>query len=191
MSVLINSLKWQKIRFLREVWGYVGDSCEVKETPAKIQASTSSSIITKVDPWVNILRTTVGCFAAAVGGADLVTVEPFDSAIGIPNDFGFRLARNTSFGLMEEANLHRVIDPAGGSLCRIFNRSTRRANLGEDFNVSKVTGVIDELKAGNSARQDISTKRETQRRIADTEQVVVGVNQFIFDEGNEVFPRNP
>ena len=34
-----------KIRALRELWRYIGDSCDVEETPARIQASTSSSMI--------------------------------------------------------------------------------------------------------------------------------------------------
>ncbi len=184
-------LEMAKIRALREVWGYVGDSCEVKETPVKIQASTSSSIITKVDPWVNILRTTVGCFAAAVGGADLVTVEPFDSAIGIPNDFGFRLARNTHLVLMEEANLHRVIDPAGGSWY-VESLTDQLAELTWERLQAMETngGVIDELKAGILQDKISSTKRETQRRIADTEQVIVGVNQFTFDDVNAL-SRDP
>ncbi len=176
-----------KIRALRELWGYIGNSCGLEETPARIQASTSSSMITRIDPWVNILRTTVGCFAAAVGGADLITIDPFDSAIGIPNDLGLRLARNTHLVLMEEANLHRVIDPAGGSWY-IESLTDQLSELAwERFQrIESNGGIIEELKAGNLQDDVLEMKSEILKRIADGNQVVVGVNQFIFDEGNQV-----
>jgi methylmalonyl-CoA mutase len=64
---------------------------------------------------VNLLRTTIGCFAGAIGGAEAVTVLPFDSAIGLPDDFARRIARNTSAILHDESSLARVVDAAGGS----------------------------------------------------------------------------
>ena len=62
-----------------------------------------------------MLRTTVACFAAGVGGADSVTVQPFDAALGLPDSFARRIARNTQSLLVEEGHLARVLDPAGGS----------------------------------------------------------------------------
>ena len=72
-------------------------------------------MMTRRDPWVNMLRTTVATLAAGVGGADAVTVLPFDHALGLPDAFARRIARNTSTILLEESHLARVIDPAGGS----------------------------------------------------------------------------
>jgi methylmalonyl-CoA mutase len=77
-------------------------------------AVTSSVMTTKHDPWVNMLRTAVACFAAGVGGADVVTVQPFDAAIRLPDAFARRIARNTQSLLVEEGSLARVLDPAGG-----------------------------------------------------------------------------
>ena len=72
------------------------------------------------DPWVNMLRTTLAAFAAGVGGADTVLVQPFDAAIpgGLPGtaaSFARRMARNTQLLLFEESHVGRVLDPAGGS----------------------------------------------------------------------------
>src|SRR6202012_2857666 len=63
----------------------------------------------------NLLRATIGCFAAAVGGADAITVAPFDSALGRPDDFARRIARNTQSILHDEASMGRVLDAGGGS----------------------------------------------------------------------------
>ena len=72
-------------------------------------------MMTARDPWVNMLRTTIACLSAALGGAGAITVLPFDSALGLPDQFARRIARNTQAILHDESSLARVIDPAGGS----------------------------------------------------------------------------
>jgi methylmalonyl-CoA mutase len=77
-------------------------------------------MMTRRDPWVNMLRTTLAAFGAGVGGADTVQVLPFDVAIpggypGIRESFSRRIARNTQLLLLEESHIGRVLDPAGGS----------------------------------------------------------------------------
>lgn len=68
---------------------------------------TSPVMMSRRDPWVNMLRTTVATLAAGVGGADSVTVLPFDHALGLPDAFARRIARNTSTILIEESHLAR------------------------------------------------------------------------------------
>jgi methylmalonyl-CoA mutase len=105
------------LRAARRLWDRVGEvSGASPDARAQRQhAVTSSVMTTRRDPWVNMLRTTVACFAAGVGGADVVTVQPFDAALGLPDAFSRRIARNTQNLLVEEAHLARVLDPAGGS----------------------------------------------------------------------------
>ncbi|MEU8828025.1 methylmalonyl-CoA mutase small subunit [Streptomyces sp. NPDC048636] len=106
-----------KLRAARRLWARVAQVCgAAPEAAAQRQhAVTSPVMMTRRDPWVNMLRTTVASLAAGVGGADAVTVLPFDSALGEPDDFARRVARNTSTILLEESHLARVIDPGGGS----------------------------------------------------------------------------
>src|SRR4051794_9876479 len=105
------------LRAARRLWDRVGEvSGASAEVRGQRQHALSSSVMTtKRDPWVNMLRTTVACFAAGVGGADVVTVQPFDAALGLPDAFSRRIARNTQNLLVEEGHLARVLDPAGGS----------------------------------------------------------------------------
>jgi methylmalonyl-CoA mutase len=62
-----------------------------------------------------MLRGTVAAFSAGVGGADAVTVLPFDSRLGRPDAFGRRIARNVSHLLVAESHVAAVADPAGGA----------------------------------------------------------------------------
>ena len=106
-----------KLRAARRIWDRVAElSGAADGRRGQYQhAVTSAAILTRRDPWVNLLRTTIGCFAAAVGGADAITVAPFDSAIGRSDEFARRIARNTHAVLHDESSLARVIDAAGGS----------------------------------------------------------------------------
>ncbi|MFD3451150.1 methylmalonyl-CoA mutase family protein [Streptomyces sp. NPDC058691] len=106
-----------KLRAARRLWSRVAEVCGATAAAGaqRQHVVTSSVMMTRRDPWVNMLRTTVATLAAGVGGADSVTVLPFDHALGLPDAFARRIARNTSTILMEESHLARVVDPAGGS----------------------------------------------------------------------------
>lgn len=103
-----------KLRAARRLWARVAEVSGV-DVPQVQHAVTSSAMMTRRDPWVNMLRTTVATLAAGLGGADAVTVQPFDAAIGLPDEFARRVARNTQNLLLEESHLGEVIDPAAGS----------------------------------------------------------------------------
>lgn len=104
-----------KIRAARRLWARVLESLGLPASPMNIQAVTSRRMLTRYDPWVNLLRNTSACFAAGVGGADIVTVRPFTDALGVADELGRRTARNTQLIAQEEASLGKVADPAGGA----------------------------------------------------------------------------
>ncbi|MDH2430697.1 methylmalonyl-CoA mutase subunit beta [Sphaerisporangium sp. TRM90804] len=105
-----------KFRAARRLWARVAEVCGVAGGPGQAQhAVTSSAMMTARDPFVNMLRTTLACFGAGVGGAGAITVQPFDARLGLPDAFARRIARNTQALLVDEAHLARVVDPAGGS----------------------------------------------------------------------------
>ncbi|GAA2128534.1 methylmalonyl-CoA mutase family protein [Nocardioides bigeumensis] len=104
-----------KLRAARRLWARILDASGAGDAAQRQHAVTSRAMLSTYDPHVNLLRTTVAAFAAGVGGADAVTVVPFDSPLGKPDTFGRRIARNTSAVLLAEAQLGRVADPAGGA----------------------------------------------------------------------------
>ncbi len=104
-----------KFRALRRLWARVEESCGVTPEPLHLHGETAWRMTSQRDPWVNILRATVATFSAGLGGADSVSVTPFTQALGLPDDFARRVARNTQLVLIEESNLGRVADPAAGA----------------------------------------------------------------------------
>jgi methylmalonyl-CoA mutase len=106
-----------KLRAVRRLIWRVADACGAGDAVSRVRFSveTSRRMMAKRDPWANMLRTTMACAAGAMGGADAITVLPFTQALGRPDAFARRIARNSHHVLMEESALGRVADPAGGS----------------------------------------------------------------------------
>jgi methylmalonyl-CoA mutase len=104
-----------KFRALRKLWARVEQACGLSPKPAFVSAETAWRIMTRRDPHVNMLRATIAAFSAGIGGADTVSVLPFTAALGLPDRFARRIARNTQLLLLEESNLAKVADPAAGS----------------------------------------------------------------------------
>ncbi|MFL6060307.1 MAG: methylmalonyl-CoA mutase family protein [Marmoricola sp.] len=106
-----------KLRAARRLWDRVLElsGVEAADRRQRQHVVTSRPMMSKYDPWVNMLRTCVAAFSAGVGGADSVTVLPFDLHLGLPDAFSRRIARNTSALLIHESHLARVTDPAGGA----------------------------------------------------------------------------
>ena len=104
-----------KHRALRKLWASIETQCGLTPKPIFITSETASRMLTTRDAWVNLLRNGMGCFGAAIGGANAISVFPFTSAIGLADPFARRLARNTQLVLAQEAHLASVTDPAAGA----------------------------------------------------------------------------
>jgi methylmalonyl-CoA mutase len=104
-----------KFRALRVLWARIEQACGLAPKPAFISAETAWRTMTRRDPHVNMLRATIATFSAGIGGADAIAVLPFTAALGLPDRFARRIARNTQLLLLEESNIAKVADPAAGS----------------------------------------------------------------------------
>jgi methylmalonyl-CoA mutase len=104
-----------KFRAIRRLWASVEAACGLTPAPVRVHAETSWRMMTRHDPWTNVMRTTAATFAAGLGGADAVTVLPFTLPLGLPDDAARRLARNIQRILLDEAHLAQVEDPGAGA----------------------------------------------------------------------------
>ncbi|CAL2070963.1 MULTISPECIES: methylmalonyl-CoA mutase family protein [Streptomyces] len=167
-----------KLRAARRLWARVA---EVSGAPgAQVQhVVTSPVMMSRRDPWVNMLRTTVATLAAGVGGADSVTVLPFDHALGLPDAFARRIARNTSTILIEESYLARVIDPAGGSWY-VERLTDELAEAGWEFfrTIERDGGQAAVLRSGRLRTDLATTWAERSKKLAKRREPITGVSEF-------------
>ena len=104
-----------KFRALRIAWSSVEAACGLEPRAAHVHAESAWRTMTARDPAVNAMRGAIAAFSAGLGGADSVSVLPHTLAIGLPDSFARRLARNAQLILLRESNLGFVGDPAAGS----------------------------------------------------------------------------
>jgi methylmalonyl-CoA mutase len=106
-----------KLRAARYLWSVVLKRFNVTgpESAMEIHCITGRLDKTPKDPYTNLLRTQTQAMSAILGGADSLTIEPFDIIFKTPDDFSERIARNQHLLLREEANFDKVADAAGGS----------------------------------------------------------------------------
>ncbi|RTQ50155.1 methylmalonyl-CoA mutase [Hymenobacter gummosus] len=169
-----------KLRALRRLWATVLHAFGVRPEVAatlRIHATTSSWTQTTLDPHTNMLRVTTEAMSAVLGGADSISVTPYDSLYAEPNEFSARIARNVPVILREEAYLDRVADPAAGSyfietltdqLAREAWALFQQTEAGGGFLVTRGK-VMESIRLATM---------EQFRRIATNEQVIVGTNLF-------------
>jgi methylmalonyl-CoA mutase len=180
-----------KIRALRHCWATVLDNLGQPIDSTQIVAVSADRWLTEVDPWVNILRGTAATLGAVVGGAEAVTLAPFDSAAGLPGDLGRRLARNTQLLLQDESGVGRVLDPAGGSWY-IESFTDELAAAGWKFfqRIEAAGGPVEAIDEIGTDIAVVAQRRDAQ--IATRRFPITGVSEFpLLDEHRPDRPAQP
>ncbi len=182
-----------KLRALRLLHAKVlGAFGAVEAAPLVLHATTSPRGLARRDHWTNMLRTTLGAFAASMGGADLITTLPHDRSLGTPSALGRRNARNIQLVLAREARLDHVGDPARGAYA--FEARTDALARGAwdlmqgieaegGFGAALTAGGVDEALRGS--RESLIAELSTRRR------PVVGVSVFPPTEDAEPPDQHP
>ncbi|WP_216898040.1 methylmalonyl-CoA mutase small subunit [Nocardia alni] len=174
-----------KFRAGRRLWARVAHQLGAPEFGDAPQwAVTSAAMMSQRDPWVNMLRTTLAAFGAGVGGADFVTVLPFDSALPpgeleVSQAFSQRMARNTQLLLLEESHLGHVRDPGAGSWY-VESATDALAEKAWEFmqELESTGGFRAALDSGLLAERVEATRVQRDRDVAHRKTAVTGVNEF-------------
>jgi methylmalonyl-CoA mutase len=172
-------LTMAKFRALRLLWARIEQSCGLAPKPAFIAAGTAWRMLTQRDPYVNMLRATMATFSAGLAGADSITVLPHTLALGLPDAFARRAARNTQLVLLEESNLARVADPAAGSGgIEALTQQLCEAAWTLFQEIEKAGGVFAALGQNLIQRRVAATKAAREASIARRKEVLTGASEF-------------
>ena len=170
-----------KIRAARLLWSVVnrGFNPEKSDVRMYVHSVTSRWNKTIYDPYVNMLRTQTEAMSAILGGADTVTVEPFDMVFRQPDEFSERIARNQQLILREESYFDKVADPAAGSYY-IENLTTLIAdNAWKLFlEADEKGGFLACLKSGFIQAKIEESAEKRKKSIATRKTVFLGTNIY-------------
>lgn len=179
-----------RLRAARSGWQSVLAACGVEgAVSSPIHAVTSAAMFSTRDAAVNMLRSTSAAFAAGVGGADAVTVRPFD---GTDSALARRNARNVQHLLIDESGVNRIVDPAAGSGFveslterlldagwAAFQRVEAAGGMAEALTSGAVRSAVD--RAWEARLAGLSTRREP----------ITGVSEFPDDAPGVACPVAP
>jgi methylmalonyl-CoA mutase len=170
-----------KLRAARRVWAAMTSACGASPTAQapRLHVRTADRMMTRRDPWVNLLRVTAAAFAAGVGGAGSVTTAAFDAELGEPDELGRRMARNTQLLLQEESNVGRVVDPAGGSwYVESLTDEVARAAWSSFGELEAAGGIQAALLDGSLAEAIAAVRVARFARVASRKEPITGVSEF-------------
>ncbi|MEX2166171.1 MAG: methylmalonyl-CoA mutase subunit beta [Methyloceanibacter sp.] len=168
-----------KFRALRKLWARVEEASGLEPEPCFVAAETAWRMMTRRDPHGNIVRGTIAALAAAVGGADAIAVLPFSAALGVPDVFARRVARNTQTILIEEANIHRVVDPAAGSgAIETLTDQLCAAAWALFQEIEREGGAAKALEAGLIQKAVAKVRDQRQANVARRKDTLIGTSDF-------------
>ncbi len=145
-----------------------------------IHAETAWRTMSRREPRMNVLRATGAAFAAAVGGADTITVLPFGALDGRPSAAAERLARNTQLVIAEESQLARFADPAAGSgAVETLTDALAEKAWARFQAIEAAGGMLKALAAGSLQREIAETRDARLLRVRERAIEMIGVNAFV------------
>ena len=153
----------------------------------RTHCQTSGWSLTAQDPYNNIIRTTLECMSAVLGGTQSLHTNSFDEAVGLPTDFSARIARNTQLIVQEESQTCHVVDPLGGSyyIETLTNEIVKGARAIMD-EVEQLGGMAKAIESGMPKMRVEESAARKQARIDQGKDVIVGVNKYQTEEKTEI-----
>ncbi|MFT5509061.1 MAG: methylmalonyl-CoA mutase [Hyphomicrobiaceae bacterium] len=168
-----------KLRALRKLWSRIQTASGLDAKPVHIHAETAWRMATKRDPGVNMLRATMTTFTAGIGGADSIAVLPHTIALGLPDGFARRVARNTQSVLLEESNLWRVTDPsAGAGATEALTDELCLAAWALFQEIEREGGLVASLTTGALQSRIATVATEREKRLATRSEPITGTSEF-------------
>ena len=174
------------LRAARFIWHKLISQFHPKDPSSSMlrtHCQTSGWSLTAQDPYNNIIRTTLECLSAALGGTQSLHTNSFDEAVGLPTDFSARIARNTQLIVQEESQICHVVDPLAGSYYveSLTDGIIREAGKIID-EVEAMGGMAKAIETGMPKMRIEEAAARSQARIDQGKDVIVGVNKYQIEE---------
>ncbi|MEJ2237423.1 MAG: methylmalonyl-CoA mutase family protein [Gemmatimonadales bacterium] len=180
-----------KMRAARRIWArHMRERYRVENKRSEMMrfhCQTAGVSLTAQQPMNNVVRVAYQAMAAALAGAQSLHTNSLDETLALPTEDAVKLALRTQQILAHETGVANVIDPLGGSYYveALTDRMEREA---EDLfdQIEKVGGVVKGIEAGWFQRQIASSALRFQHEVEQHRRVVVGVNDLVDDDGEEL-----
>jgi len=174
------------LRAARFLWAELMEQFNPKNPKSKMlrtHCQTSGWSLTQQDPYNNVVRTTLECLSAVLGGTQSLHTNSFDEAVGLPTELSARISRNTQILVQEESHICDVIDPLGGS----YYVESLTQNIIDKVRkilkeIEELGGMANAIESGMPKMRIEEVSARRQARIDQGEDVIVGVNKYKIED---------
>lgn len=187
-----------KTRALRRVYAKVNRErfgCKKNASlQARIHAQTAGSLLTAQQPLNNLVRNAYGALAAVLSGANGMTINAYDEALGLPTEEAVTLSLRTSQIIAEETGAVHVSDPFGGSYyVESLTDEIERRVFEIIADIDDRGGLIACIESGWIKQQVSAAAYQWRQEIESGARTMVGVNKYTTDEPEQfaVFQPDP
>jgi methylmalonyl-CoA mutase N-terminal domain/subunit len=180
-----------KFRAARRLWARIMrdrfDAKDPRSLLLRFHAQTAGSSLTAQQPENNIVRVAIQALAAVLGGCQSLHTNSMDEALALPTEESALIALRTQQIIAHETGVTNTIDPVAGSYA--IEALTNEIEAGAQVYLSKIEamgGMIRAIESGFVQTEIQRAAFEFQRAVEKNEQVVVGVNDFITEDGRQI-----
>ena len=170
-----------KLRAARRLWYQIArerfGATKPESGRLRFFSGCSGATLTAQQPLNNVIRSTIQCLGAVLGGAQSIHVMGYDEAFEIPSEEAVTLALRTQQIVALESGVTRTIDPLAGSYYveSLTDRLEQEARATVE-RIEALGGAVVAIEAGEPQRWIAESAYDIERRLASGELAKVGVN---------------
>lgn len=170
-----------KTRAARRIWArMMRDRFGAKKQASwllRVTASVGGTHFQVHEPQANIIRGTLGCLGAVLGGVQGMLLAGYDEAFDIPTEETARLALRTQQIVGYESDATAVADPLGGSwFVEQMTDQIEELVLAKMVEIDEMGGSVAAIESGYMQREIARSAYNTERREHSGEKPIVAVN---------------
>ena len=180
-----------KFRAARRLWARIMEERFHAKDPRSLllrfHAQTAGSSLTAQQPENNIVRVAIQALAAVLGGCQSLHTNSMDEALALPTEDAALVALRTQQIIAHETGVTNTIDPMGGSYA--IERLTDQIEAGAKSYIEKIDalgGMLRAIESGFVQGEIQKAAYDYQRSVESKEQIVVGVNDFVAEQGRSI-----
>ncbi|MEO7218767.1 MAG: methylmalonyl-CoA mutase family protein [Gemmatimonadaceae bacterium] len=182
-----------KLRAARRIWArHMKERFGAKDVRSLIMrfhSQTAGVTLTAQQPMNNVVRVAYQAMAAVLGGTQSLHTNSMDETLALPTEQAVEVALRTQQVLAYETGVPNVSDPLGGSYYVEALTDKLEAEAEALFEkIAEVGGVVRGLETGWLQRQISESSSRQQWEIEQHRRTIVGVNDFVTEEGALTIP---
>jgi methylmalonyl-CoA mutase, N-terminal domain len=170
-------------RLMREKYG----AKDPRSWLMRFHAQTAGVSLTLQQPDNNIVRTALEALAAVLGGTQSLHTNSMDEVYALPTEKAVQIALRTQQIIAHETGVINTVDPLGGSYFVESLTDKMEEGANEYFaRIDELGGVVPAIEQGFFQREIADAAFHYQRQLETHEKVIVGVNDFVTNAGEEI-----